>query len=162
MAGSRPSNRAWVDQLNSRIRLEIRQWDEALQYLVDRKLILPFFTFQETVAIVKGVYALAAKTRKMVPRSKKRDIRLSSRWATGSASAKRVRFGIVATISGRMSRVFLKPAWSPARPTLGGLRLFRIWAIRNSLGFISMANRFCSKREVLLPRRHRNVPLVSR
>ena len=64
-------SRLTVDQLNSRIRLEIRQWDEALQYLVDRKLILPFFTFQETVAIVKGVYALAAKTRKMVPEEQK-------------------------------------------------------------------------------------------
>ena len=64
-------SRLTVDQLNSRVRLEIHQWDDAFQYLLDRKLILPFFTFQETVAVVRGAYALAAKTRKVVPGEQK-------------------------------------------------------------------------------------------
>jgi len=54
-----------VDQINSRIRLEIRQWDEAFQYLLDRKLVLPFFTMQETTAVVKALFAVAGKARKM-------------------------------------------------------------------------------------------------
>lgn len=53
-----------VSQLNSRVRSEIHQWDEMFQYLVDRKLILPFFTFQETSAVVKAVLAPGAKLRK--------------------------------------------------------------------------------------------------
>ncbi|HVM74022.1 MAG TPA: metallophosphoesterase [Candidatus Saccharimonadales bacterium] len=64
-------SRLTVDQLNSRIRSEVRQWDDAFQYLVDRKLVLPFFTFQETLAIVKGIFALAAKTRRMAPEEQK-------------------------------------------------------------------------------------------
>jgi hypothetical protein len=56
-----------VDQINSHIRSEIHQWDEAFQYLLDRKLILPFFTFQETTAVVKAVFTVASKTRKMAP-----------------------------------------------------------------------------------------------
>jgi len=64
-------SRLTVDQLNSRIRSEVRQWDDAFQYLVDRKLVLPFFTFQETLAIVKGIFALAAKTRRMPPEEQK-------------------------------------------------------------------------------------------
>ena len=53
-----------IDQINSRIRLEIRQWDEAFQYLLDRKLVLPFFTMQETTAVVKALFAMAGKSGK--------------------------------------------------------------------------------------------------
>ena len=60
-----------VDQINSHIRSEIRQWDEAFQYLLDRKLILPFFTLQETTAVVKAIFTLASKTRKMAPAEQK-------------------------------------------------------------------------------------------
>ena len=64
-------SRLSVDQINSRIRSEIRQWDDASQYLLDRKLILPFFTFQETTAVVKAVFTLASKTHKMAPEEQK-------------------------------------------------------------------------------------------
>jgi len=53
-----------IDQINSRIRLEIRQWDEAFQYLLDRQLVLPFFTMQETIAVVKALFAMAGKSGK--------------------------------------------------------------------------------------------------
>lgn len=56
-----------VEQINARVRSEIRQWDEAFQYLLDRKLVLPFFTLQETTAVVKAVFGLASRTSKMAP-----------------------------------------------------------------------------------------------
>jgi Calcineurin-like phosphoesterase len=63
-----------VDQINSRIRTEIRQWDEAFQYLLDRKLVLPFFTFQETTAVVKALFAVAGKARKLAPKEQKQKL----------------------------------------------------------------------------------------
>jgi hypothetical protein len=56
-----------IAQINSRIRPEIQQWDDVFQYLLDRKLILPFFTLQETTAVVNAVFANAAKSRKKTP-----------------------------------------------------------------------------------------------
>jgi hypothetical protein len=56
-----------ISQINSRTRSEIRQWDEMFQYLVDRKLILPFFTFQEASAVAKAILAPRGKPRKAVP-----------------------------------------------------------------------------------------------
>jgi len=64
-------SRLTVDQINSRIRSEIRQWDDIFQYLLDRKLVLPFFTLQETTAVVKAVFALGARTRRMAPEEQK-------------------------------------------------------------------------------------------
>ena len=63
-----------VEQINTRIRSEIRQWDDALQYLLDRKLVLPFFTLQETTAVVKAVFSLSTKTRKMAPEEQKQKL----------------------------------------------------------------------------------------
>lgn len=63
-----------IAQLNSRIRSEIRQWDEVFQYLLDRKLILPFFSIQETTAVAKAVFALAGKSRKMLPEKEKESL----------------------------------------------------------------------------------------
>jgi hypothetical protein len=60
-----------IDQINSGIRSEIRQWDDAFQYLLDRKLVLPFFTVQETTAVVNAVVSLSARNRKMTPKEQK-------------------------------------------------------------------------------------------
>jgi calcineurin-like phosphoesterase family protein len=66
--------RLTVDQINSSIRSEIRQWDEAFQYLLDRKLVLPFFTMQETTAVVKALFAIAGKSGKMAPEEQKQKL----------------------------------------------------------------------------------------
>jgi hypothetical protein len=50
-----------IDALNRAIRDEIRQYDDARAYLVDRRLILPFFTLQDvTAAVGAEVEALQA------------------------------------------------------------------------------------------------------
>jgi len=64
-------SRQSIDQINSRIRSEIREWDDAFRYLLDRKLVLPFFTFQETVAVVKAVFAAGGKAHKAAPPEQK-------------------------------------------------------------------------------------------
>ena len=63
-----------VDQINSRIRSEIRQWDDAFQYLLDRKLVLPFFTFQETMAVVKALFVVASKSRMLSSEEQKQKL----------------------------------------------------------------------------------------
>jgi hypothetical protein len=63
-----------IDQINSRIRTEIREWDEAFQYLIDRKLILPFFTLQETTAVVKVLFSPHGKSHKMVSEEQKQKL----------------------------------------------------------------------------------------
>jgi len=63
-----------VPQINSRVRSEIRQWDEMFQYLVDRRLVLPFFTLQETSAVVKAALAPGAKLRKVSPQEVKQKL----------------------------------------------------------------------------------------
>ncbi len=41
-----------LEQINLQIREEIEEFDNAKQYLISRKLILPYFTIQETAAVV--------------------------------------------------------------------------------------------------------------
>jgi hypothetical protein len=43
-----------LEKINSQIRDEIEEFDKTRQFLVSRKLILPFFTIQETVAAVQA------------------------------------------------------------------------------------------------------------
>ena len=62
-----------IAQINSRVRSEIRQWDDLFQYLVDLKLVLPFFTFQETTGVLKAVLVPGGKLRKLPnPQEKQR------------------------------------------------------------------------------------------
>jgi len=63
-----------LSQINSTVRSEIRQWDEMFQYLVDRKFILPFFTFQETSAILKAILAPGGKPRKSLSDEEKQKL----------------------------------------------------------------------------------------
>jgi hypothetical protein len=51
--GLSPELRSWkVGAINNRVFEEIKSFDEAKQYLVDHKIILPFFTFEEIVSAV--------------------------------------------------------------------------------------------------------------
>jgi len=43
-----------LDDVNARIRSEIQQYDDIRQYLTDENILLPFFTLQETTAIVQA------------------------------------------------------------------------------------------------------------
>ena len=52
-----------LDNINSQIRNEIRQYDEIVQYLAAANVILPFFTLQETAAAVQGELLAERKGR---------------------------------------------------------------------------------------------------
>jgi hypothetical protein len=54
-----------LDDINSHIRSEIKEFDDTKKYLVSEKLILPFFTLQETVAVVRA--ELVAERKSHVP-----------------------------------------------------------------------------------------------
>ncbi len=43
-----------LDTINGHVRDEIKAFDEAKQYMVDKNIILPFFTLQETTAVGSG------------------------------------------------------------------------------------------------------------
>lgn len=52
-----------LDQINERIRGEIRQYDEARQYLADENVLLPFFTLQEAIAVAQAELIAERKQR---------------------------------------------------------------------------------------------------
>ena len=54
-----------LDTINGHIRDEIKSFDEAKQYLLDKNVILPFFTLQETTAVVQA--ELTAERKSLVP-----------------------------------------------------------------------------------------------
>jgi hypothetical protein len=56
-----------VEALNRQVRDAIRRHDQARQYLVDRRIILPFFTFDEALAaVVAEAEAIQAGQRELV------------------------------------------------------------------------------------------------
>jgi Calcineurin-like phosphoesterase len=54
-----------LDTINSHIRDEIKAFDEAKQYLLDKNVILPFFTLQEMTAVVQA--EITAERKGQVP-----------------------------------------------------------------------------------------------
>ena len=54
-----------LDTINGHIRDEIKAFDEAKQYLLDKNVILPFFTLQEITAVVQA--ELTAERKSQVP-----------------------------------------------------------------------------------------------
>ncbi len=54
-----------VDTINGHIRDEIKSFDETKQFLVDKKVILPFFTLQEMTAAVQA--EITAERKSQVP-----------------------------------------------------------------------------------------------
>ena len=52
-----------LDQINERIRGEIRQYDEDRQSLADENVLLPFFTLQEAVAVAEAELIAERKQR---------------------------------------------------------------------------------------------------
>jgi Calcineurin-like phosphoesterase len=52
-----------LDQINERIRGEIHQYDETRQYLADEKVLLPFFTLQEAIAVAQAELIVGRKQR---------------------------------------------------------------------------------------------------
>ena len=63
-----------LDQINERIRSEIHQYDEARQYLADEKVLLPFFTLQEAVAVAQA--ELIAEHKQSTPSHETRQARI--------------------------------------------------------------------------------------
>ena len=59
-----------IGEINASIRDEENQFDEMKQYLVAERLILPFFTLQETTSIVKDVYATGSKSNTPADRAR--------------------------------------------------------------------------------------------
>lgn len=49
-AGIAPSLNASLDEINARAKADLQAWDAGVRWMIERKLILPFFTLQETVA----------------------------------------------------------------------------------------------------------------
>jgi hypothetical protein len=43
-----------LDEINDRIRGELKRYDEARQYLADENVVLPFFTLQEAIAVAQA------------------------------------------------------------------------------------------------------------
>lgn len=54
-----------LDTINGHIRDEIKAYDEAKQYLLDKNVILPFFTLQEMTAVVQA--EITAERKSQVP-----------------------------------------------------------------------------------------------
>jgi Calcineurin-like phosphoesterase len=54
-----------LDTINGHIRDEIKAYDEAKQYLLDKSVILPFFTLQEMTAVVQA--EITAERKSQVP-----------------------------------------------------------------------------------------------
>ena len=63
-----------LEAINSRIRDEIKQFDSDKQYMVDEKLILPFFNLQEIAAVVQA--EISAERKHLVPADDRRQDRL--------------------------------------------------------------------------------------
>ena len=64
-----------LDDVNARIRSEIQQYDDIRQYLTDENILLPFFTLQETTAIVQA--ELIAEHKSHVPSNAMRSAKIS-------------------------------------------------------------------------------------
>jgi hypothetical protein len=64
-----------LDAINSRIREEISAFDSYKQYMVDEKLILPFFNLEETAAVVQA--EISAQQKAKVPSKPELQARLS-------------------------------------------------------------------------------------
>src|SRR3984893_12922008 len=54
-----------LDTINAHIRDEIKSFDEAKQFLLERNIILPFFTLQEITAVVQA--EITAERKSQVP-----------------------------------------------------------------------------------------------
>ena len=52
-----------LDQINETIRKEMKQYDDARQYLADENVLLPFFTLQEAVAVAQAELIVERKQR---------------------------------------------------------------------------------------------------
>jgi hypothetical protein len=52
-----------LNEINSRIREEIRAFDSCKQYMVDERLILPFFNLQEITAVAQAEFSAERKSR---------------------------------------------------------------------------------------------------
>lgn len=52
-----------LDQMNARIRSEIKEFDEEKQYLTGENLVLPFFTLQEMMAVARAELIAERKAR---------------------------------------------------------------------------------------------------
>ena len=52
-----------LDTINGHVRDEIKAFDEAKQYMVDKNIILPFFTLQETTAAVQAEITAERKSQ---------------------------------------------------------------------------------------------------
>jgi hypothetical protein len=63
-----------LDEINARIRSEIKEFDDTKKYLVSEKVILAFFTLQETVAVVRG--ELIAERKSHAPTNELRQAKL--------------------------------------------------------------------------------------
>ena len=70
-----------LDQINERIRSEIHQYDEARQYLADEKVLLPYFTLQEAVAVAQA--ELIAEHKQSTPSHETRQARIEQFLALG-------------------------------------------------------------------------------
>jgi len=64
-----------LDDINARIRSEIQQYDDVRRYLTDENIILPFFTWQETTAVVQA--ELNAEHKSHVPSNEMRSAKIS-------------------------------------------------------------------------------------
>jgi len=71
-----------LDQINERIRGEIHQYDETRQYLADEKVLLPFFTLQEAIAVAQAELIVGRKQR--TPSNDARLARIEQFLALGS------------------------------------------------------------------------------
>ena len=63
-----------MDEINSHIRGEIKDFDDIRQYLIAEKVILPFFTLQETVAAIRA--ELVAERKSHAPSSEPRQAKI--------------------------------------------------------------------------------------
>jgi hypothetical protein len=64
-----------LDDINARIRGEIQQYDDVRQYLTDENILLPYFTWQETAAVVQA--ELIAEHKSHVPSNGMRSAKIS-------------------------------------------------------------------------------------
>jgi len=63
-----------LDDINSRIRDEIHQYDELRQYLTDANVLLPYFTLQEAVGVAQA--ELIAERKSHVPSNETRQAKI--------------------------------------------------------------------------------------
>ena len=71
-----------LDQINERIRGEIREYDEARKYLADENVLLPFFTLQEAIAAAQA--ELIAERKQRAPSTEPLQARIAKFLELGS------------------------------------------------------------------------------